>query len=58
MQIKFKNRKLKLSEIAKQLGYSSSTLKRYWNDINMLSPCKNQPNFIKKRKKSFQYNPW
>ena len=33
MQIKFENPKLKQSEIADQLNYSSSTLKRYRNDI-------------------------
>ena len=38
MQIIFKNPKLKQSEIADQLGYSSSTLKSYGNGINMLSP--------------------
>ena len=39
MQIKFANPKLKQSDIANHLGYSSSTLKRYRNDINMISPC-------------------
>ena len=34
MQIKFENQKLKQSEIADQLGFSSSTLKRYRKDIN------------------------
>ena len=38
MQIKYQNPKMKQSEIANQLGYSSSTLQRYRNDINMLSP--------------------
>ena len=37
MQKKFENPKMKQSEIADQLGHLSSTLKRYRNDINMLS---------------------
>ena len=36
IQMKYENPKLKQSELAKQLGYSSSTLHRYRNDINML----------------------
>ena len=38
MQNKFENPKLKQSAIADQLGESTSTLQRYRNDINMLSP--------------------
>ena len=39
MQIKFENcKKMKQSEIADQLRYSSSTLQRYRTDIFMLSP--------------------
>ena len=38
MRMKYENPKLKQSEIANQLGYSTSTLQRYRNDINMLSP--------------------
>ena len=38
MKIKYENPKMKQSEIANQLGMSSSTLQRYRNDINMLSP--------------------
>ena len=38
MQIKLQNTKLKQSEIADQLGYSSTVLQRYRNDIKMLSP--------------------
>ena len=44
MQIKFENSKLKQSEIAEQLGYTSSTLQRYGNDINTLSHYRIQPN--------------
>ena len=51
MQIKFENPKLKQSEIADQLGCSSSTLQRYRNDLNMLSPYRIQPNITNKRSK-------
>ena len=36
MQMKYENPKLIQSEKTNQLGYSSSTLQRYRNDINML----------------------
>ena len=36
--VKTINPKLKQSEIAKELGFSSSTLQRCRNDLNMLSP--------------------
>ena len=49
MRIKFETPKMKQSEIANQLGYSSSTLQRYRNDINMLSPCRIQPININKQ---------
>ena len=39
------------SEISSQLNMSSSTIKRYRNDINMLSPYRNIPNNVKKRSK-------
>ena len=42
---------VKQSKIANQLGYSSSTLKRYRNDINMVSPYRIQPTSNKKRAK-------
>ena len=42
---------MKQSEIDDQLGYSSSTLKRYRNDINMLSPLRIQPKINNKRSK-------
>ena len=38
MHIKYQNPRLKQSEIANHLNMSSSTLQRYRNDINMLSP--------------------
>ena len=51
MNIKYQNRKLKQSEIANHLNMSSSTLQRYRNDINMLSPYRNNSNNVKKRPK-------
>ena len=42
---------MKQSEIANQLGYSTSTLQRYRNGINMLSPYRIQPNNTNKRTK-------
>ena len=44
MKVKYENPKLKQSEIANQLGLSSSTIQRYKNDINMLSPYRINPN--------------
>ena len=52
MQNKFENPNTKHSEIADHLGYSSSTLQRYRNDINMLSRYTIQPNITKKRSKN------
>ena len=43
MRIKYENQRLKQSEIANQLNLSSSTLQRYRNDINMLSPYRFKP---------------
>ena len=40
---------MKQSEIANQLNMSSSTLQRYRNDMNMLSPYRINPNNVKKR---------
>ena len=51
MRVKYENPRMKQSEIANQLGMSSSTIKRYRNDINMLSPYKINPNNAKKRQK-------
>ena len=49
MRVKYENPKLKQSEIANQSGLSSSTLQRYRNDINMLSPYTIQANHSNKR---------
>ena len=51
MRVKYDNPRLKQSEIANQLDYSTSTLQRYRNDINMLSPYRVQPNSTNKRRK-------
>ena len=51
MNIKYQNPKTKQSEIADQLKMSTSTLQRYRNDINMLSPYRINPNNVKKRSK-------
>ena len=51
MYVKYQNPKMKQSEIANELNLSSSTVQRYKNDINMLSPYRNNPNNVKKRPK-------
>ena len=51
MKIKFDNPKMKQSEKADQLDYSSITLQRYRNDINLLSPYRIQPSITTKRTK-------
>ena len=51
MRVKHLNPKLKQSQISNQLGYQTSTLQRYRDDINMFSPYGIQPNNTKKRTK-------
>ena len=51
MRVKYENPKMKQSEITNQLRLSSSTVQRYRNDINMLSPYRIQPNNTNKNKK-------
>ena len=51
MNIKYQNPKMTQSEISSQLNMSSSTIKRYRNDKNMLSPHRISPNIVKKRSK-------
>ena len=51
MNIKYQNPKMTQSEISSQLNMSSSTIKRYRNDINMISPYRINPNIAKKRQK-------
>ena len=52
MRMKYENPKLKQSEIANRLGYSSSTLQRCRNDVNMISPYIINPNNTNKRIKN------
>ena len=57
MRIKNENPKLKQSEIANQLGYSTSTLRRYKHYTKMLSPYRIQSiNMTKRRKKTSNTN--
>ena len=51
MRMKYENPKLKQTEIANRLHYSSSTLQRYRIDVNMLSPYRINPNNNNKRTK-------
>ena len=51
MRMKYENPKLKQSQIANQLGYSSSTLQSYRKDINMPSPYIIQSNNTNNRTK-------
>ena len=51
MKVKYENPRIKQSEIANQIGLSTSTLQRYRNDINMLSPYRINPNNNHKRTK-------
>ena len=51
MNIKYRNPKMTQSEISSQLNMSSSTIKRYRNDISMISPYRNNQNNVKKRPK-------
>ena len=51
MRVKYENPKMKQSEIANQIGLSTSTLQRYRNDINMLSPYRINPSKNHKRTK-------
>ena len=56
MNIKYQNPKITQSEISSQLNMSSSTIKRYRNDINMLSPYRINPNNFKKRTKKPKFD--
>ena len=50
MEIKCVNPGLRQNQIAKELGCPSSTLQRYRNDINVLSPYAIPPNSTNKRR--------
>ena len=51
MNIKYQNPKMTQSEISSQLNMSPSTIQRYRNDINMLSPYRIKSNNVKKQQK-------
>ena len=51
MRVKYEYPKMKQSEIANQVCYSTSTLPRCRNDINMLSPYGIRPNNTNKQRK-------
>ena len=51
MNIKYQNPKMTQSDISSQLNMSPSTIKRYRNDIKMLSPYRISPNNVKKQQK-------
>ena len=51
MNIKYQNPKMTQSEISSQLNMSPSTIQRYRNDINMISPYRINPNNVKKQQK-------
>ena len=52
MNIKYQNPKMTQSEISSQLNMSPSTIQRYRNDINMLSPYRINPKNVKKQQKN------
>ena len=51
MRLKYENPTMKQSQIADQIGLSTSTLQRYKNDIILLSPYRINPNITNKRTK-------
>ena len=51
MRVEYENPRMKQSQIANQIGLSTSTLQRHRNDINMLSPYRINPNTNHKRTK-------
>ena len=51
MNNKYQNPKLTQSEVSSKLNMSSSTIQRYRNDINMLSPYRIDTNNVEKRSK-------
>ena len=51
MRVKYENPKMRQSQIAIQLGLTSSTLQRYRNYINMLSPYRINPKNTNERTK-------
>ena len=51
MNIKYQNPKMTQSQISSQLNMSPSTIQRYRNDINMISPYRINPKNVKKQQK-------
>ena len=51
MKVKYENPRKKQSDIANQIGSSTSTLQRYRNDMKMLSPYRINQNINHKRTK-------
>ena len=51
LHIKYQNPKMTQSEISSQINMSPSTIQRYRNDINMISPYRINPNNVKKQQK-------
>ena len=51
MTINYQNPKITQSQISSQLNMSPSTIQRYRNDINMISPYRINPNNVKKQQK-------
>ena len=51
LHINYQNPKMTQSEISSQLNMSPSTIQRYRNDINMISPYRINPNNVKKQQK-------
>ena len=56
MNIKYQNPKMTQTEISSLLNMSPSTIKRYRNDINMLSPYRNSPYNVKKQQRKTKIN--
>ena len=55
-RLKYENPRKKQSEIADQIGLSTSTVQRYRNDLNLLSPYRIQLNNTNKRTKKVKNN--
>ena len=51
LHIKYQNPKMTQSEISSQLNMSPSTIQRYRNDINLISPYRINQNNVKKQQK-------
>ena len=56
IRLKYENPRMKQTEIANHIGMSSSTVQRYRNDINMVSPYRIQANNTNKRTKKIKNN--